>query len=70
MTRDDKAPTLWQVLTSVLAAFFGVQSEAKRQRDFAHGKPHQFIILGIMATVLFILLVFGLVTLVLGIAGH
>lgn len=70
MTRDDKTPTLWQVLTSVLAAFFGVQSEAKRQRDFTHGKPHQFIMLGILATIAFILLVFGLVKLILTVAGQ
>jgi hypothetical protein len=69
MSKYDEGPSLWQVLTSVLAAFFGVQSEAKRRRDFTHGKPHQYILLAIIATVLFILAVFALVKLVLALAG-
>lgn len=58
-----------QMVMSVLAAFFGVQSERNRQRDFQHGKPIYFIVAGIILTVLFILLVWGTVNLVLRAAG-
>ena len=62
-------PSLWQLFLSVLAAFFGVQSSANRERDFKHGKPHQFILLGLIATLAFIGLVLLLVKLVLRFAG-
>jgi hypothetical protein len=64
-----KPPTLWQVIHSVLAAFFGVQSEANRRRDFTRGKPSQYIIVGLIATALFVLIMIGIVRLVLHLAG-
>lgn len=36
---DNKPPTLLQMMHSVLAAAFGVQSGKNRARDFTHGKP-------------------------------
>ncbi|WP_249673572.1 DUF2970 domain-containing protein [Pseudomonas abieticivorans] len=65
---DPKPPTLWQMLHSVLAAAFGVQSNKNRERDFTHGKPVHFIALGIAFTVVFALLLFGVVQLVLHLA--
>lgn len=65
----DQQPTTLQVVMSVLAAFFGVQSERNRQRDFQQGQPIHFIIAGIILTVLFILLIWGTVRLVLWAAG-
>ena len=62
-------PTLWQMLHSVLAAAFGVQSGKNRARDFSQGKPSQFIALGLLFTLCFVLTVFGLVKLVLYFAG-
>ncbi len=59
-------PTLWEVIKSVLASFLGVQSNKNRERDFQHGKPMHFIVVGLMMTVIFILLIWGLVKLVLG----
>lgn len=56
---------LWQVLHSVLASFFGVQSNAKRRRDFSRGRAHQFIIVGLVLTVLFIFAVLGAVQIAL-----
>ncbi len=44
----------FNVLKSVFAAFFGVQSRANRERDFAEGKAWHFIVGGIVATLLFI----------------
>lgn len=40
---DDKPPTPKQVVASVLASFFGVQSSRNRRRDFTHGKAPHFI---------------------------
>lgn len=62
-------PGLWQSLGSVGAAFFGVQSDSKRRRDFEHGKPHYFIALGVIATGAFILGIWGLVALVMSLAA-
>ena len=62
---DDKPPTLWQMLHSVMAAAFGVQSHKNRARDFSHGKPSHFVILGIVFTAVFALILLGIVQLVL-----
>jgi len=45
------------VLKSVLAAAFGVQSNKNRERDFQHGKPVHFIIAGIVVTLCLLLLI-------------
>ncbi|MFZ3182630.1 MAG: DUF2970 domain-containing protein [Pseudomonas sp.] len=57
------------MLHSVLAAAFGVQSGKNRARDFGHGKPSQFIALGLLFTLCFVLMVFGVVKLVLYFVG-
>ena len=57
--------TFWQVLSSTLAAAFGVQSSKNRERDFTKGKPSQFIFMGIGFTVVFVLIMIGVVSLVL-----
>jgi len=64
-----RPPTFWQMLQSVLAAAFGVQSGKNRARDFSHGKPSQFIALGLLFTLCFILTIFGVAKLVLYFAG-
>ena len=66
---QEKNLTLRQMLGSVLAAALGVQSGKNRARDFSHGKPSHFIILGVGFTVLFVLIVLGVVRLVLYLAG-
>ena len=66
---QQKNLTLRQMLGSVLAAALGVQSGKNRARDFSHGKPSHFIILGVGFTVLFVLIVLGVVKLVLYLAG-
>jgi hypothetical protein len=57
--------TFWQMLHSVLAAAFGVQSSRNRERDFTRGRPLHFILLGIAFTALFVLAVVLVVNLVL-----
>jgi len=44
-------------MKSALAAAFGIQSQANRERDFKHGKPVHFIIAGILTTLVFLLAV-------------
>lgn len=68
-TEQEQSPlTLWQVTKSVMWAFLGVQKDATRERDLSRGKPIHFIIIGITATVLFIAVVVGVVSLVISLA--
>ena len=53
------------VMQSVVAAFFGVQSERNRARDFANGRASTYIIAGLVATMTFISVVWTVVSLVL-----
>lgn len=55
--------------SSVLWAALGVQSNRARERDFTHGKPSHFIFLGLGFTLVFVLVIFGVVKLVLHLAG-
>ena len=64
-----RRPSLLSVLGSVLASMFGVQSSRKREEDFTHGKPSQYIIIGLLVTVVFMLTVWGVVSLVMKMAG-
>ncbi|WP_414704481.1 DUF2970 domain-containing protein [Pseudomonas sp. UBA4034] len=66
---EHKPPTFCQMLHSVVAAAFGVQSGKNRARDFTHGKPSHFVVLGILFTLVFALTLFGIVKLVLHVAG-
>ncbi len=54
-----------QTIKSVLAAFFGVQSEKNRQVDFSQGKLSHFIIVGIAVVAIFIAILITVVSLVL-----
>lgn len=57
---DDAGPapsevTAFTVVASVFRAWFGVQTEENRQRDFNANKPGAFIAAGIIFTVLMII---------------
>ena len=67
--QEDAPLTLWQLIGSALAAAFGVQSSENRKRDFSRGRPGQFIAIGIIFTVLFVLVMIGVVNLVLSTVG-
>lgn len=54
-----------ETLKSVGAAFFGVQSDKNRERDFTQGKFSHFIIAGLIAVVLFITTLVTIVSFVL-----
>jgi Protein of unknown function (DUF2970) len=60
--------SLLSVLGSVLASMFGVQSSHKHEADFTHGKPMHYILVGLLVTLVFILTVWGVVKLVVGLA--
>lgn len=53
--------SIFQVVMSVIASFFGVQSDAKRERDFARGRVGQFVFVGILLTLIFIIFVWLMV---------
>jgi hypothetical protein len=65
---EPKRMSLLQVVQSVLAAFFGVQSNRNRERDFKQGSAKTFIIAGLVGAVLFIAVVAMVVKVVLGMA--
>jgi len=62
---EEQSLSLWEVFQGVFAMIIGVQSEEKRERQFKYGKLHQFIIVGIIMTVLFLFHIVLIVKLVL-----
>jgi Na+/melibiose symporter-like transporter len=66
--QDPKPLSFFQVLASVVASFFGVQKDATRERDFKHGRPRDFILVGLLLTALFVAVVWGVVQLVMAVA--
>ena len=68
-TEKEVSPSFVAVLKSVVAAMFGVQSNKNRERDFTRGRPIHYVMVGLLVTVVFVLVVWGLVKLVLSAAG-
>lgn len=66
---NTKGLSILQVIQSVLAASFGVQSEKNRERDFTRGSAGTFIVAGLIGTAVFVLAMFVIVKLVLAGAG-
>lgn len=64
-----QSPGPIDVIKSVLAAMFGVQSQENRERDFKHGKASHFIITGVVLTVIFVIILINLVTSIVEEAG-
>jgi hypothetical protein len=62
-------PDWLQALLSVLAAFFGVQSERNREHDFSQGRPLHYVLAGLLLALVFVLGVILLVRWVLSLAG-
>ncbi len=59
---------LRQVVGSVMAALLGVQSSRNQARDFARGTARQYIVVGLIATILFVTMVYLAVKLILHLA--
>ena len=66
---DKKTPSLLDVARSVLWAFIGVQKNKNYERDFKHGKPSQYIIVGLIAVAIFITVLITVVKFALAMAG-
>ena len=66
---DNQGISFGQLLMSVLSAFFGVQSNANRERDFKHGKFSHFVLIGLLFGVIFVVSIVMVVQLVLHFAG-
>lgn len=61
-----KKPTLLQVMKSVAASAFGVQSEANRQKDFTQSSFLPYVLTGIFFVAVFIALLMLIVQLAIG----
>ena len=57
---------LLQIIKSVIAAGIGVQSNKNREKDFENGSLSNYIIVGLIATVLFVLTLVFVVSNILG----
>ena len=66
---EQKEPTLLDVARSVLWAFLGVQKIKNYERDFKHGKPSQYVIVGLIGVAIFIFILVMVVQFVLLLAG-
>ncbi|RUO48563.1 DUF2970 domain-containing protein [Pseudidiomarina donghaiensis] len=53
--QQPQKPRFWDIVVSVLAALFGVQSDKNRQRDFNHGNPAVYVAIGAVFVILFVL---------------
>ena len=67
-TEENQPLSLREVVGSVLAALMGVQSSANHARDFRRGTARQYIVVGLVATALFVGLVALAVKLILHLA--
>ncbi|MDP1521176.1 DUF2970 domain-containing protein [Porticoccus litoralis] len=66
---NEKKPGFWQIVFSTMAAFFGVQSNKNRERDFKHGNIYAYVASGLIFTVIFIFCVITVVKMVLSSRG-
>ncbi len=64
-----KEPTLLDVARSVLWAMLGVQKQKNYERDFTKGKPWQYVVVGLIAVTIFILILVLVVNTVLSSVG-
>jgi uncharacterized transporter YbjL len=55
-------------LKSVFMAFLGVQSSEKHERDFNRGSAQKFIVAGLIGTVVFVLIMWLVVSLIMKMA--
>ncbi|MBZ2187972.1 DUF2970 domain-containing protein [Alcanivorax sp. JB21] len=67
--RESGKPNLLQVVMSVLAALFGVQSGRNRERDFKKGSPGDYILVYVILVVAMVVGMIVTVNLVLSSAG-
>ena len=61
---SQRGQSLGSIIRSVFASMFGVQSSKKHEEDFTQGSARAYIVVGLVATVVFVFAVWGLVKLV------
>lgn len=61
--------SFFSVFRSVSASMFGVQSSKKHEEDFTQGNVTAYVVVGVVATLLFILAVWGLVKFAVSMTG-
>lgn len=66
---DHQRPGFFQVLHSVLAAIFGVQSSGNRERDFKKGSAGDYIGVYVVIVIGLVIGMFVVVNMVLSAAG-
>lgn len=59
--QQDQRPRLLQILHSIMAALFGVQSGANRERDFKQGKAGDYIGVFVVAVSVLVIVMFLIV---------
>lgn len=62
--RQEKKVGLLEIIKSVVAAMFGVQSDKNRQRDFNQTSMVPYLLVGLLFVVLFVVALIGLVSLI------
>ena len=65
---QNKPLSLREVMGSIMAALLGVQSSRNHARDHARGTARQYIVVGLIATILFVTMVYFAVQLILHVA--
>ncbi|MBZ2167970.1 DUF2970 domain-containing protein [Marinobacter sp. F4216] len=60
-----ESPGVLKIIQSILAGAFGVQSDKRRQEDFASSSPWPYIIAGILFTAGFVVMLILIVKMVL-----
>ncbi len=55
-------PGLIHVIKSVIAAGIGIQNKKNREIDFEHGSLSQYLVVGLIATLLFIITIVFIVS--------
>lgn len=65
----EKKQSFIRIVSSIWAAFLGVQKRERLEEDFTRGSARHYIVAGVLFVVLFILVVVGVVKLVLAQAG-
>lgn len=61
----NRKPNTWQLIKSVMGAMVGIQSERQRQEDFSASSPLPFILVGLLFTLLFVVILWTIVSWVL-----
>lgn len=67
--RDPPKPGPLQVIHSILAALFGVQSQRNRERDFKHGDARDYILIYVIAVAMLVIAMVVVVNMLLDAVG-